>query len=77
MQAGQGTALRRQPKSLREGEAPSRGEVEEVLPSASSRGPPGHNPRTTTAQGLPGLGLISVLETARARSYCYTRDSRG
>lgn len=37
--------------------------------------PRGHNPSTPTAQCLPGLGLISVLKTVRARSYCCMRDS--
>lgn len=37
--------------------------------------PRGRNPSTTTAQCLPGLGLISVLKAVRARSYCCMRDS--
>ena len=70
-------------KSLREGEAPSQeGEVEKggapkSSPLPAPGVPGGHNPSTPTAQCLPGLGLISVLETAGARSYFCSKDSQG
>lgn len=88
---GQGTQGRRQ-KSLREGEAPSQEEVEKGGGAQSSlcrQGPRGHNPQPPQLNAFQGwvlwlvlrdsrgIGIVPILETARARSFCSKDSSQG